>query len=62
MSLREEIKVIIHQYKYTCTIPNEDFDEIINKVLDAAVEAVKTLDSYDEPIILEAINQLREQK
>lgn len=51
MSLREEVKEIVHRMKYTCTIPNEDFDEIINLCMDAAIEAVNQLrddDTYNQ--------------
>ena len=50
MTLQEQIKQIVHRWKFTCTIPNEDFEEIealvSNAVLDEAIEAVR---EYLEP-------------
>ena len=28
----EEVKRVVHRWKFTCTIPNEDFEEIINLI------------------------------
>ena len=42
MSLQEEITEILDVYEIEGIDPGEDIEKIINKVLDAAVEAVKT--------------------